>query len=190
MESPGGEVAGWAHALEREGCVRPGWYRPGALDQHAKDVYDQSVWRGLLSGGNDVKRAFGAVMTCFMVAAVTGASNIAAAGPPKCFGRTATIVGGPGDNRITGTPRQDVIVGLDGNDIIQGRGAGDRICGGRGRDVLGGMDGIDRLNGGKGRDRLDGGLNHDVVIGGGKRDRLAGGEGGDAASHSAGASGM
>lgn len=102
-----------------------------------------------------MKRAFGAVVTCFMVAAVTGASTIAAAAPPKCFGRTATIVGGPGDNRITGTPRQNVIVGLDGNDIIQGRGAGDRICGGRGRDVLGGMDGIDRLNGGKGRDRLD-----------------------------------
>jgi len=86
---------------------------------------------------------------------------------PKCLGRTATIVGTPGNDTIRGTFGNDVIVGLAGNDKIFGLGGNDIICGGRGWDRIYGQSGADKLFGGPGMDQLFGG--------GGSRDRCYGG---------------
>ena len=67
---------------------------------------------------------------------VTTSTHVAAA---DCLGRSATISGTPGDDRLTGTPGPDVIVGGGGNDTIDGRGADlgeDRLCGGAGNDTI------------------------------------------------------
>jgi hypothetical protein len=72
--------------------------------------------------------------------------------PPRCFGRFATIVGGPKADRLKGTRFPDVIAGAGGNDRIRGLRGADRICGGKGRDRLFGGGGRDRLKGGPGRD--------------------------------------
>jgi 6-phosphogluconolactonase len=101
------------------------------------------------------------------VADITSQVSIAA---PRCLGRTATIIGTSGNNKLRGTKRADVIAGQDGGDTITGRGGNDRICGGNGRDKLEGGGGNDRLQGGKGKDRL---------IGGPGKDRLKGGPGKD-----------
>lgn len=53
-----------------------------------------------------------------------------ASAAPTCFGKRATIVGTPGDDRLVGTGGRDVIVGRGGDDVILGRGGRDRICGG------------------------------------------------------------
>ncbi len=73
---------------------------------------------------------------------------------PTCFGKKATIVGTPGNDRIPGTSRADVIVGLGGNDRINGLGGNDLICGGDGNDTLIGGTGTDRISGGAGADTV------------------------------------
>jgi Ca2+-binding RTX toxin-like protein len=72
--------------------------------------------------------------------------------PPRCAGRSATIVGTPGRDTLRGTSGRDVIAGLGGNDVIQGRGGNDVLCGGAGRDTIRGGAGRDRVIGGPGRD--------------------------------------
>jgi len=101
-----------------------------------------------------------------------------APGALTCDGLTATIVGTPGDDRITGTPERDVIVALGGHDMVHGMGGDDVICGGPGDD---------HLNGGQGNDRLFGGDGDDVLVGaagtdhhdGGRGEDVCGGGGGD-----------
>lgn len=96
--------------------------------------------------------------------------------PGTCDGRTATIVGTAGNERIFGTPGPDVISGLGGNDEILGLGGDDVICGGTGNDRLVGGDGDDRLFGGTGYDRLIGGAGDDRLFGEQGNDQLFGGD--------------
>ncbi len=87
-------------------------------------------------------------------------------------GQAATVVGGAGAEKLTGTPGDDVIAGFAGRDRIRGLGGDDVICGGRGGDrVLGGA-GDDVLRGNKGPDRIGGGPGRDDCGGGKGRDRL------------------
>ena len=72
-----------------------------------------------------------------------------------CAGRSATIVGTPGNDRIEGTPGDDVIAGLGGNDRLAGLEGDDVVCGGPGDDDLTSYD--------KGRDVLVGGAGDDFV---------------------------
>jgi streptogramin lyase len=72
--------------------------------------------------------------------------------PPKCAGKSATVVGTQKKDKIKGSPGPDVIAGLGGNDAISGLGGGDRLCGGKG---------ADKLIGGKSHDILRGGPGHD-----------------------------
>jgi hypothetical protein len=84
--------------------------------------------------------------------------------------RGCTIDGTSGDDRLTGTARDDVICAGAGRDRIDGRGgddaifgdAGDdRVEGGAGQDTLYGDDGADQLSGGRGVDVLSGGPGDD-----------------------------
>jgi hypothetical protein len=52
-----------------------------------------------------------------------------APGPGTCAGRTVTIPGSGGADRIVGTIGPDVISGLAGKDRITGAGGDDFICG-------------------------------------------------------------
>ncbi len=90
--------------------------------------------------------------------------------PPACDGKTATIVGTPGNDTIFGTPGNDVIVGLGGSDSIQGLAGNDTICG---------NDGNDQIDGGAGNDRLFGGNGNDRVLGGAGTNNLFGESGAD-----------
>ena len=88
----------------------------------------------------------------------------------RCHGRTATIVGTAGKDRIRGTARADVIVALGGGDIVTGRGGDDTVCAGAGADAVFGDSGGDRLHGEGGKDRLVGGRGKDRLVGGPGRD--------------------
>jgi glucose/arabinose dehydrogenase/PKD repeat protein len=82
----------------------------------------------------------------------------------SCAGKTPTIVGTKGDDRLVGTERADVIAGLGGNDRLIGQSGNDRLCGGAGADVLKGGAGRDLLSGGRGSDRCVGGPGTDQAL--------------------------
>lgn len=89
------------------------------------------------------------------------------------------ISGGAGADDIFGRGRGDTLWGRAGNDNISGGGGSDKIIGGKGDDSLEGDNGNDRLIGGKGNDRLNGGEGRDKLIGGAGIDTLDGGAGRD-----------
>jgi Ca2+-binding RTX toxin-like protein len=125
-----------------------------------------------------------AVLLATWLAGVSLTAPVSAA--PKCFGRTATIIGTQGKDSIQGTGSADVIIGLAGNDTIDALGGRDRVCGGRGRDIIWGdhpdfltRPAGDRLRGGPGRDWMNGVTGDDLLIGKAGADDLCGGNGAD-----------
>ena len=75
-----------------------------------------------------------------------------------------TINGNEGNNRLTGTSRNDVINGNGGNDRLNGGSGADILNGGAGKDDLNGGSGNDILDGGSGSDELEGGSGNDTLI--------------------------
>jgi RTX calcium-binding nonapeptide repeat (4 copies) len=95
----------------------------------------------------------------------------ATAAPRICKGKTATIVGTDGSDKLSGTPAADVIAALAGNDKVSGLAGNDTICGGAGNDRLKGGQGKDTLLGQKGKDTLKGGPGKDTLKGGPGKDK-------------------
>jgi Ca2+-binding RTX toxin-like protein len=105
-------------------------------------------------------------------------ASSAASGAPACGGKSATIVGTPGDDSLTGTQGADVIVGLSGDDLINGLGGNDRICGDDGSDFLEGGAGADFTDAGPGSNITEGGPGPDHLHGGPDNDGVSYGESG------------
>jgi Ca2+-binding RTX toxin-like protein len=115
-----------------------------------------------------------------------------------------TLLGGTGDDTITGGDGNDIILGLGGTDTIKSRGGNDRVSGGAGRDYIDGgtgddilsggmgddtvygMDGNDRISGGEGKDYLEGAVGNDTIDGDAGDDMISGGRGDDTISGDAG----
>lgn len=91
----------------------------------------------------------------------------------------SNVLGGPGNDTITGTTGPDQIFGGSGDDAISGGAGRDALNGEDGRDKLTGGDGDDGLFGDGGDDTLDGEAGNDELYGGGGRDVLTGGLGMD-----------
>ena len=90
-----------------------------------------------------------------------------------------TITGTSGDDRLVGTPGNDVIDGEGGDDRLFGKGGIDVLCGSDGEDLLKGGADLDILIGGEGADVIAGGGDWDFASGGGGDDKLKGGAGDD-----------
>lgn len=130
------------------------------------------------SGG--IRRGLTAAIGAMALVAVWMLIPPIAEGKPKCGGRTATIVGGGGDNLIK-APKQgvQVIVGGGGDDRIIAKRNKDIVCGGPGDDVILGGTGRDKLFGEAGDDVIDGGPGSDKIFAGGGADTVLGGPGGE-----------
>jgi dipeptidyl aminopeptidase/acylaminoacyl peptidase len=89
-----------------------------------------------------------------------------------CGGRTPTILGTEGADRIAGTAAADVIAALGGKDTVTALKGNDIVCGGPGKD---------KLKGGPGKDKLLGQQGRDTLTGGGGKDTCKGGKGKDSA---------
>jgi len=89
------------------------------------------------------------------------------------------LIGGPGDDTITGGDGEDTISGGRGRDTLSGGPGRDRIRGGAGADSIIGGRGGDLLWGGSGGDSIAGGDGADTIEGNGGRDTIRGGRGGD-----------
>jgi Ca2+-binding RTX toxin-like protein len=94
--------------------------------------------------------------------------------PPTCGGRLATIIGTPGNDKITGSRFADVVAAGAGNDVVRGANNNDVICGDEGNDRINGSKGVDQLFGGDGKDRINGAPGPDLLDGGPGRDRCNG----------------
>ena len=97
------------------------------------------------------------------------------------------LIGGRGNDRLSGHVGDDTLIGGAGNDSLYGGQGDDILRGGGGNDLLDGGRGDDRLQGGAGNDALHGGEGNDTLLGGGGRDRLWGGSGNDDMRGGAGA---
>jgi Ca2+-binding RTX toxin-like protein len=98
------------------------------------------------------------------------------------------IPGTPGNDRLTGTPGDDIInrdgdplgfPGTRGNDELFGGQGNDSIYGGPGNDLLAGMSGDDLLYGGSGDDEFQGSTGNDQIYGEDGNDLLRGFTGDD-----------
>jgi len=75
------------------------------------------------------------------------------------------ILGSRGDDRLNGTPGDDVMMGFAGNDTLTGGPGRDKLHGGKGDDVIDGGPGDDHIWGDRGDDTLTGGPGADVFHG-------------------------
>ncbi|HEY7069386.1 MAG TPA: S8 family serine peptidase, partial [Acidimicrobiales bacterium] len=96
-----------------------------------------------------------------------------------CNGKAPTIVGGPGDDALTGTAGPDVIVDLGGTDSVRSRGGDDTICLGGGDDTVDAGDGADWIDAGAGANVVDAGNGNNTVTTGSGDDAVVTGSGAD-----------
>jgi hypothetical protein len=82
------------------------------------------------------------------------------------------VVGGDGDDRMTGSTDADTFRGDAGRDFLRGGAGDDALDGGPGNDILEGEEAADSLAGGPGRDTLDSGPGTDIVSGGDETDTV------------------
>ncbi len=85
------------------------------------------------------------------------------------------LVGGAGNDSLTGDNNANLLDGGTGNDTLNGGQGADTLIGGDGNDTLNGGQGSDSLIGGDGNDSLTGAGQNDTLIGGNGNDTLTGG---------------
>lgn len=90
----------------------------------------------------------------------------------QAMSSAATVLGGAGNDSLTGSTGSDSMSGGAGNDSLQGNGGADTIDGGAGNDVLTGGSGNDSILGGDGNDTIDSGAGNDVIQGGAGNDEV------------------
>ena len=96
----------------------------------------------------------------------------------KRFRGQEILVGGPGNDRISGGRGREQTIGGEGHDTLSGGPGRDVLWGNNGNDRLVGGPGYDALYGEAGDDRLIGGRGYDTLFGGLGDDRLVGGNDG------------
>ena len=83
------------------------------------------------------------------------------------------------DDRVTGSPLNDIIHARPGNDYLHGKAGDDLLYGQKGDDGIRGGDGNDIIFGGQGIDFISGDGGTDLIYGGKENDRIYGGDGDD-----------
>jgi Ca2+-binding RTX toxin-like protein len=130
-------------------------------------------------GREPVRKPFAVTLSLAAAMAAVSTGITAHAGGRMCFGEEVTILRGPNNNHVEGTPDDDVIFTGDGNDVVFGRGGNDRICLGNGSDDSFGGKGADSITGGRGNDFRAKGEKGGGLNGGVGNDRLFGRKGAD-----------
>jgi Ca2+-binding RTX toxin-like protein len=93
-----------------------------------------------------------------------GGTIVPGEGGPEAPQDVENVLGGSGNDVLTGDDEANVLVGNAGNDALSGNSGTDVLQGGDGNDVLNGGAGNDSLDGGAGTDTVDFGGGAAVVI--------------------------
>jgi Ca2+-binding RTX toxin-like protein len=143
-------------------------------------VYAASPGHGLADGGSGNDTLIGSLATVFegdsgndtadfsartdnLNISLDNIANDGAAGEnANVMADVETVIGGSGNDKITGNPFANNLQGGSGNDTLWGGAGNDTLVGGPGRDMLFGQDGNDTIYAKDGRtDTLDGGAGFD-----------------------------
>jgi Ca2+-binding RTX toxin-like protein len=81
-----------------------------------------------------------------------------------------TLIGGTGNDTLSGADSDDLLIGNAGDDLMGGGGGNDTLLGGAGRDTLNGGNGDDTVDGQGGADTLSGGEGDDTIVWDGQND--------------------
>jgi hypothetical protein len=138
---------------------------------HASHVFRRTIAKGNLA-------AFSAYLLLSTVSAALpqGAGAVTL---PTCNGKTATIVGGVGNDTLNGTAGDDVIVDLNGSNHVNGNGGNDTICTGDGNDHISTGSGNDWIDAGDGNNQVDSGDGVNHIKAGSGNDNVDSGSGDD-----------
>jgi len=155
------------------------------------DAVDGGAGGDRLLGGGGVDELSYAARTAPVVASLATGSG-GQAGEDDAFGNFEVLVGGAGDDVLSGAGLAETIDGGPGDDVLRGRGGDDALFGSTGADRLSGQNGDDRLYGDPAQgddyytpiirlrgDRLDGGRGDDELSDTGGRNSFLGGPGAD-----------
>ena len=96
----------------------------------------------------------------------TMAQRIVRVNSPGQSGNFENVIGGSGNDQITGNGANNLLSGLGGNDTITANEGSDILLGGEGNDTLKGTGGRNILIGGTGGDLLQGGTGGDLLLSG------------------------
>ena len=156
------------HCLSPRSFLRDG-NRPKAEWTVALLTFNMGAPRSAIySGRMRVRVSIGLVLALLAPALLATAAEA----KPSCDGKTATIVGGEGNNHLVGSKRPDVIYAGGGDDTIKGEGGNDTICAGDGDDRVSAGSGSDRIFGEGGVDNIDGDSGNEFIAGGAGNDYL------------------
>ena len=160
----------------------PGTYTVSNIKGCKRLLCDGGFGFDTLDGGNGIDTAD---YRFYTLGAINANLATGVVGFPGNTNLTDTLVsienllGGSGNDTITGTTGDNALDGGLGNDSLVGGEGNDSLTGGRNADTLVGGVGDDVLNGSEGTDSLVGGDGNDTLIGGLGTDRLDGGLGAD-----------
>jgi Ca2+-binding RTX toxin-like protein len=108
------------------------------------DLLDGSTGADVMSGGAGLDTVTYASRTVALTITIDGMANDGAAGEADNVKTDVeTVIGGSGNDSITGSNSNNRLVGGAGNDRLNGSGGDDSLDGGTGNDVLSGGTGID-----------------------------------------------
>jgi Ca2+-binding RTX toxin-like protein len=100
-------------------------------------------------------------------------------GDVKTLSQKSVIGFTDNDDRVTGSPLNDIIHARPGNDYLHGKAGDDLLYGQKGDDGIRGGDGNDIIFGGKEMDFINGDGGIDLIYSGKGNDRIYGGDGDD-----------
>lgn len=112
------------------------------------------------AGADGIRKGYTVINGSYAVRTVYGTSG------NDILDEGGWVLGGQGNDAITGNAFSDTLIGGDGMDTLNGAAGDDTLDGGADADVLNGGDGNDLLDGNSGNDFLNGGMGADTFLGG------------------------
>ena len=127
-------------------------------------IGDADGARDIIGGGAGIDTLdYSGVTAAITVDLAAGLATGSAIGTDRLFG-IERVLGGSGDDVMTGNAFTTLLGGGGGNDTLRGGTGNNSLWGGTGNDNIRGFAGFDVLNGGAGNDRLQGDANADTFV--------------------------
>lgn len=146
-----------------------------------EDTIEGGAGADLLFGGTDGDLVSYASDTSGVTVDLFGTGNFTVQGGDAegdTLNSFTHVLGGSGDDVLSGTGGANSLFGGAGNDVLRGEGGNDTLLGDTGADSIFGDAGLDWLEGGDDDDTINGGAGQDSLFGGDGADVLDGGSSG------------